>query len=224
VTNNWKQLAWNGIRFETPAQWEVVQIGIRHLILENEVGPVMEVKWGAVKGTFSHRTHLKRLASLQSRRNKISVAEWILPPPWEAALADFEAGGFLWQSPAASGRGAILFCSGCRTATLIQFFGDSSVKREKEFLAVLRSFRDHSRDGWLPWSISVDDCEAAEWEIKPGSDWLQKLGRFKITSSFFFFRLWHLEEQNRILGVRVESKHPIDLQLVRQIYEHYKSL
>ena len=253
----------------------------------------MEVKWGAVKGAFSHRTHLKRLASLQSRRNKISVAEWILPPPWEAALAEFEAGGFLWQSPAASGRGAILFCSGCRTATLIQFFGDSSVKREKVFLAVLKSFRDHSRDGWLRWSIfdiqatlpqalqlekfrfeagkfelvftagrqhiylhrwapaaallegrnliafarlipefasgvplpiTVDNCEAAEWEIKPGNHWLQKLSRFKITSSFFFFRLWHLEEQNRILGIRVESKYPLDLQLARQIYEHYKSL
>jgi hypothetical protein len=293
LTENWRQLAWNGIRFETPAPWEVVQIGIRHLILEDEAGPVMEVKWGAVKGRFSHRTHLKRIASLQSRRNKISVAEWILPPPWETALSDFEAGGFLWQSPAASGRGAILFCSGCRTATLIQFFGDSSVKREKVFLTVLKSFRDHSRDGWLPWFIfdirarlpqslrlekfrfeagkfelgftagrqhiylhrwapaaallegrnliafaglipefargvplptTVDNCEAAEWEIKPGNHWLQRLGRFKIPSSFFFFRLWHLEEQNRILGVRAESKHPIDLQLVRQIYEHYTSL
>lgn len=293
MSATWRQFAWNGIRFETPAQWEVVQIGIRHLILENEIGPVMEVKWGAVKGAFSHRTHLKRLASLQSRRNQISVAEWILPPPWEAALADFEAGGFLWQSPAASGRGAILFCPVCRTATLIQFFGDSSVKREKVFLSVLKSFCDHSRDGWLPWSlfdiratlpqslqlekfrfeagkfelvftagrqhiylhrwapaeallagrdlisfagsipefargvplpITVDNCEATEWEIKPGNHWLQKLGRFKITSSFFFFRLWYLEEQNRILGVRAESKHPIDLELVRQIYEHYKSL
>ena len=293
MTTNWKTLAWNGIRFETPAQWEVGQIGARHLILEDEAGPVMEVKWGPVKGTFSHRTHLKRLGALQSRRNKISVAEWILPPPWEAVLTDFEAGGFLWQSPAASGRGAILFCAVCRTATLIQFFGDSSVKRERVFLAVLRSFRDHSKDGWLPWSIfdiratlpqalqlerfrfeagkfelaftagrnhiflhrwapaaallagrdlisfagtipefaagrprplTVNNCKVVEWEVMPGNNWWQKLGRFKITSSFFFFRLWYLEEQNRILGIRAESKYPVDIQLVRQIYEHYESL
>ena len=266
---------------------------MRHLILEDEAEPVMEVKWGAVKGTFSHRAHLKRLAALQSRRNKISVAEWILPPPWEAALTDFEAGGFLWQSPAASGRGAILFCTVCRTATLIQFFGDSSIKREKLFLAVLKSFRDHSQDGWLPWSIfdirvtlpqsmkmerfrfeagkfefafatgrqhiflhrwapaaallagrdlisfagtipefatgvplpaSVNNCEGAEWEIKPGNDWLEKLGRFKIKPSFFFFQIWYLEEQNRILGVRAEGKRPVDVQLVKQICEHYESL
>ncbi len=153
LTNTWKQLAWNGIRFEAPAQWDVGQIGAHHLILEDQNGPVMEVKWGAVKGRFSHRAHLKRLAALQSRRNQISVAEWILPPPWEATLADFEAGGFLWQSPAASGRGAILFCPVCRTATLIQFFGDSSVDREKVFLKILKSLRDHRQDGWLLWSI-----------------------------------------------------------------------
>ena len=291
--DNWKQLAWNGIRFKTPAQWEVGQIGARHLIIEDEAGPVMEVKWGAVKGIFSHRTHLKRLAALQSRRDKISVAEWILPPPWEASVADFEAGGFLWQSPAASGRGAILFCSVCRTATLIQFFGDSSVKREKVFLAVLKSFRDHSKDGWLPWSIfdiratlpqslqlerfrfeagkfelmfsagrnhvylhrwapaaallagrdlvafagtipefargvpqpiTVDNCEALEWGVMPGNKWRQKLSRFKIVPSYFFFRLWYLNQQNRILGVRAEGKYPFDIQLVSQICEHYESL
>ena len=293
MTDIWKQLAWNGIRFEAPAQWEVGQIGARHLILEDDAGPVMEVKWGPVKGTFSHRTHLNRLAALQSRRNKISVAEWILPPPWEAALADFTAGGFLWQSPAASGRGAILLCSVCRTATLIQFFGDSSVRREKVFLAVLGSFRDHSQDGWLPWSIfdiratlpqslqlgrfrfeagrfelmfsagrdhiylhrwapaaallagrdllafagtvpefakggpatlTVNTSDAAEWDITPGNDWGRKLGRFKINPSFFLLRMWVLEEQNRILGVRAEGKHPVDVQLVNQICERYESL
>ncbi|MBT8371364.1 MAG: hypothetical protein KJO34_10410 [Deltaproteobacteria bacterium] len=293
MDNSWKQIAWNGIRFKIPVGWEVVQIGARHLILEDEALPVMEIKWGAVKGVFSHRNHLKRLAALQSRRNKISVAEWILPPHWEKALTGFKAGGFLWQSPAASGRGAILFCVVCRTATLIQFFGDSSFKREKVFLTVLKSFRDHSKDGWLPWSIfdirvtlpqslqlkrfrfeagkfelvftagrhsiylhrwapaaallagrdliafaetvpeftrgaprslTVNHCEAIEWEIIPGNDWWRKLSRFKVKSSYFFFRLWHLDKQNRILGVRAEGKYPIDILLVNQICEHYESL
>ena len=293
MTNNWRQLAWNGIQFKVPAQWEVGQIGARHLILEDEAGPVMEVKWGPVKGAFSHRTHLKRLAALQSRRSKISVAKWILPPPWEAALTDFEAGGFLWQSPEAGGRGAILFCPTCRTATLIQFFVDSSVKRESVFLAVLKSFRDHSRDGWLAWSIfdiratlpqsfqlerfrfeagkfelafsagrqhiflhrwapaaallaghdligfagsipefargaprtlTMNHGDVIEWEILPANDWRQKLGRFKIKSSFFFYRMWLLDEKNRIFGIRAEGKHPVDVELMKQICEQYESL
>jgi hypothetical protein len=293
LTDNWKTLAWNGIRCKIPTTWEVGQIGIRHLILEDETGPVMEVKWGPVKGTFSHRTHLKRLAALQSRRSKISVAKWILPPPWEAALKEFEAGGFLWQSPESGGRGAILFCPTCRTATLIQFFVDSSVKREHEFLAVLKSFVDHSRDGWLPWSLfdiratlpqsfqlerfrfeagkfelafsagrqhiylhrwapaaallagrdligfagsipefadgaprplTINNCDAVEWEILPANDWRQKLSRFKINSSCFYYRMWVLEEKNRILGVRADAKHPVDIELLKQICEMYESL
>ena len=293
MTENWKTLAWNGIQFEIPAQWDLAQIGDHHLILEDETGPVMEIKWGAVKGTFSHRAHLKRLAALQSRRNQITVAEWILPPPWERALADFEAGGFLWQSPAASGRGAILFCTVCRTATLIQFFGDSTVDREKIFLKILRSLRDHSQDGWLAWSIfdiratlpqalqlhrfrfeagkfelaftagwghiylhrwapaaallaggdlkafagsvpefargtprpaTLNNCQAVQWEVRAANSWRRILERLRRKPSFFFYCLWYLEKQNRILGVRAESRGPVDMQLVRQIYEHYESL
>jgi hypothetical protein len=293
LTDNWKQLAWNGIRLQIPAQWDVGQIGTRHLLLEEEAVPVMEIKWGAVKGLFSHRTHLKRLAALQSRRNKISVAEWILPPPWEKSLAAFKASGFLWQSQAAGGRGAILFCPVCRTASLLQFFGDSSVEREKMFLAILKSFRDHRSDGWLRWSIfdikatlpqalrlerfrfepgkfeleftvsgqnihlhrwapatallggrdlrafcstipefatgnpqptAKHDCETVEGSTSPGSGWRRKICRFKLKPSFYWFRMWHLEEQNRILSVRAEGKSPLDIYLLNQICEKYESL
>jgi hypothetical protein len=253
----------------------------------------MEVKWAVVKGAFSQRSHLKRLAALQSRRGRISVARWILPPPWEAALNDFETGGFLWQSPESSGRGAVLFCPTCRTATLIQFFGGSSVKRETVFLAVLKSFCDHSRDGWLPWSIfdiratlpqsfqlerfrfeagkyelvfsagrhhfylhrwapaaallagrdltgfagaipefaggtpctqMINNCDGIKWDILPADDWRQKLTRFRIKSSYFYYRMWVLAEKNRIFGVRAEGKDPADVELLNQICEQYESL
>jgi len=153
LTDHWKQVAWNGIRFKTPAEWEVRQIDPRHLILDREAEPVMEVKWAPVKGAFSHRAHLKRLVSAQSRKLKSRIAEWFLPPPWEKALAGFESSGFLWQAGDAIGRGAILFCQACRNATLIQFFGESSIKYEKALLTVLRSFHDHRRDGRILWSI-----------------------------------------------------------------------
>ena len=61
MADRWKHIAWNGIRFKAPAEWEVGQIDSRHLILEREAEPVMEVKWGSVKGAFSHKAHLKRL-------------------------------------------------------------------------------------------------------------------------------------------------------------------
>ncbi len=293
MTHNWKQVAWNGIRFKTPAEWEVSQIDSRHLILEEAAEPVMEVKWGSVKGAFSHRAHLKRLVSSQSRKLKGRIAEWFLPPPWGKALAGFETSGFLWQADDAIGRGAILFCQTCRNATLIQFFGESSIKYEKVLLTVLRSFQDHRRDGRILWAIfdirvklpeglrllrhrfevgkyelvfndgvqnihlqrwapaaailggrdllwfsgtipefstgqpsflTVDDSKTVEWSISPAGNWRRMTDRLKAKPSYFWFRLWHLEDKNRILSVRAESKHPLDFQLLKQISAGYDSL
>jgi hypothetical protein len=293
LTNNWKQVAWNGIHFKAPAEWDVRQIDSRHLILEREAELVMEVKWGPVKGTFSHKAHLKRLVASQSRKLKGRIAEWFLPPPWEKALAGFETSGFLWQAGDASGRGAILFCQACRNATLIQFFGENSAKDEKVLLTVLRSFQDHRQDGRILWSIfdikvtlpeglklmrfrfeagkyelvfkdggqnihlqrwapaaailggrdliwfsrtipefasgipswlTVDDSNAVEWSISPPGKWRRMICRYIVKPSYFWFRLWHLEDKNRILSVRAESKHPLDFQLLNRICADYESL
>ncbi len=253
----------------------------------------MEVKWGSVKGTFSHKAQLKRLVASQSSKLKGRIAQWFLPPPWEKALAGFETSGFLWQADHASGRGAILFCQACRTATLIQFFGDSSAKYEKVLLTVLRSFQDHRQDGRMLWSIfdikvklpeglrllryrfeagkyelvfndgrqnihlqrwapaaailggrdliwfsrtipefaagqppllTVENSKTVEWGISPSGKWRRMICRLKVKPSYFWFRLWHLEDKNRILSVRAESKHPLDFQMLNRICAGYESL
>ena len=293
MTENWKQVAWNGVCFKTPAEWEIAQIDSRHLILENETGPVMEVKWGPVRGRFSHKAHLKRLAALHSRSVKSRIAEWYLPPHWQAALSDFETSGFLWQGEAAIGRGAILFCPACRNAALIQFFRYNSSEREKVLSTVLKSYRDHRQDSLMLWSVfdirvtlpetlklikfrfdtgkfelgfahgrqstylhrwapaaallggtdligfarkvpefsegqpqplTLDGCDAVAWRIKPESDWQRRMSRLKVNPSFFWYRLWHEEKKNRILGIRSESKYPLDSQLLDQIYTDYESV
>jgi hypothetical protein len=293
LTENWKQVAWNGVRFKTPAEWEIAQIGSRHLILENETGPVMEVKWGPVRGTFSHKAHLKRLAALHSRSVKSRIAEWYLPPHWQAALSNFETSGFLWQGEAAIGRGAILFCPACRNAALIQFFRYNSSQREKVLSAVLKSYCDHRQDGRMLWSIfdirvtlpetlklinfrfdagkfelrfshgrqsiylhrwapaaallggadliafagtvpefsegqpqslTIDGYDAVAWRITPVSNWQRRMNRLKGDPSFFWYRLWHEIKKNRILGIRSESKYPLDSQILDQICTDYESI
>jgi hypothetical protein len=293
MTNDWQQIAWNGIRFKAPGHWEIGQMGIRHLILEDEAGAVMEIKWGPVKGKFSHRTHLKRLAATQSGWRKKGFGEWFLPPPWEKALGRFEARGFLWQTENASGRGAILYCQACRTATLIQFMGGNTVRREKELLKVLKSYQDHQQGGFTHWSVfdirarlpeammlmhyrfeagryelgfgdgvqhvhlhrwapaaailgarnliwfsatlpdfgtppsqmsPEDDSNSLEWHISPSGTWQRLRRRLSVKSAYFWFRLWHLEDKNRILGVRADSKHPLDFQALDRICAGYESL
>jgi len=293
LTAKWKEVAWNGVRFKTPANWEIVQIGTRHLILENEMVPVMEVKWGPVKGRFSHKAHLKRLAAIHSKSVKGSIAEWFLPPHWQTALSGFEISGFVWQGEAAIGRGAILFCPVCRNAALIQFFRYGSSDQEKTVVAVLNSFRDHRQDGLVRWSVFdiratlpetlkltkfrfdagkfdlgfahgkqsthlhrwapaaallnqgdlvafaqkvpefsagqprpqvIDGYDALDWWVSPASEWQRRMSRLKPNSSFFWYRIWHVTEKNRILGIRSESKYPLDAHLLDQVFSDYESI
>ena len=287
---NWKQIAWNGICFKIPDSWEIGRIGARHLILEDGSEPALEIKWGSVKGKFSHSAHLKRLGALQTGRVKKTFKEWILPPEWDQALTDFHTVGFAWQAETKAGRGVILYCPSCRNATLIQFFQPKSDGAEKIFPEVLRAFQDHREDGLVDWSVFdiravmpanfklvqhrfeagkyrltfahgaqkiclyrwapasvllearnlrqfgetiTDFCagdpapivigglQMLEWNSSPR---FKRLSRFKPKPSFHGLRLWHLEENNRILGVKVQGKRAFDTPLLNRICAGYESL
>ncbi len=288
-----KEVAWNAVHFQCPSGWQVDQIGRRHLRLDNGQGPVMEVKWGAVKGRFSHPAHLKRLAALNSRRAKGQLVPWTLPTAWKAALAEFETGGFQWRGSAAESRGVSLYCPVCRNGVLIQFFRSTPGAVEKDFMAVLESFRDHASAGQIAWSVfdiraklpqtmqlhrfrfdagrfelefsdgrqtvqlyrwapaaallakddltrfagtifgfsgrhpqetTVKGHAGIQWHISPAAGWPQWLIRLKPQLSFFWFRLWLLEEKNRIFGVRAASRHPLDEPLLNRICNDYEAV
>jgi hypothetical protein len=271
----WTEVGWNGIRFRAPADWQLAQIGARHLVLEDETAPVMEVKWSKVKGNFSHKAHLKRLASLQKKQVRKTFKAESIPADWETVLTDFQVSGFSWQANTTHGRGVILFCPGCRKATLIQFFQPKSIENIRVASQVLDSFRDHRQDGQVLWSTydiravvpqtyqlkrhrfeagkfeldfadgnqhiclhrwalasvkpepaagSMNGCATAEWSLTPKTDWQRWLGRFKPKASYYWLGLWHLEEKNRILGVRAEGKKPLDTELLDRICTHYESI
>jgi hypothetical protein len=150
---NWKEIAWNGVCFKVPDSWEIGQIGARHLILEDDSGPTMEVKWGPVKGKFSHQAHLKRIGVFQTRKLKKAVIKWSLPPQWKKALPGFQTSGFSWQTETKSGRGVILYCPACHNAALIQFLLPKSTGSDKIPPAVLRTLQDHREDDQIAWSV-----------------------------------------------------------------------
>jgi hypothetical protein len=289
----WTEVAWNGIRFRAPADWQLAQIGACHLVLEDETAPVMEVKWAKVKGNFSHQAHLKRLTSLQKKQVRKTFKAESIPADWETVLTNFQVSGFSWQANTTHGRGVILFCPSCRSATLIQFFQQKSIENIRVSTQVLDSFRDHRQDGQVLWSAydiraivpqtyqlkrhrfeagkyeldfadgnqhiclhrwalasvllaeqdlvmlartvagfnkpeplagSMNGCATAEWSLAPKTDWQRWLGRFKHKASYYWLGLWHLEEKNRILGVRAEGKKPLDTEVLDRICTHYESI
>jgi hypothetical protein len=146
---SWREIAWNGVRFSTPAAWEVAKIGPRYLLLTDQGEPVLEIKWEKIKGRFSHRTALRRLSSLH--RN--TVQESPLPDGWKQILNSFTVTGFTWQVETKGGRGAILYCSACGNATLIQFFHHKSKPIDETCLRILSTFQDHATDDLVRWSL-----------------------------------------------------------------------
>lgn len=146
----WKEVAWNGTRFTVPRSWQPGRIGPRHLILESGAGPAMELKWGPVRGRFSHAAHLRRM----STRREVPVRPWPLPADWVRALERFECTGFAWEAGAESARGAILYCRDCRTASLVQFFASRDTPAPHPRSAeVLAGFADHREDGRRLWAV-----------------------------------------------------------------------
>jgi hypothetical protein len=152
LLNQWKEIAWYGVRFKIPPDWQLGQIGIRYLLFEDDDGPVMEIKWTPIKGKFSHQAHLKRLASLQKKQVGKSIKAEPVSAEWETALSHFEASEFSWRSGSTHGRGVILFCATCHNASLIQFFFFFSTKIDLIATNILNSFRDHRDDGQVLWS------------------------------------------------------------------------
>ncbi|MBT8369975.1 MAG: hypothetical protein KJO34_03365 [Deltaproteobacteria bacterium] len=149
----WKEIAWNEIQFKVPESWEIAEIGVRHLIFEDESGPTMEVKWAPVRGKFSHRAHLKRIGAFQPRKVKKTVKEWLLSPQWEEALSGFQTSGFSWHTQTKTGLGIILYCPVCRNAALIQFLQQKDTHCQEIPLRVLQTFQDHRDDDQVAWSV-----------------------------------------------------------------------
>lgn len=150
---DWREIAWNGVRCEVPDYWEVAEIGPRYLMFADKSEPVMEIKWDRIKGRFSHRSQLRRLAVQHRKKFGEIVKEVSLPSEWKTLLNDFRSVAFSWHCTAISGLGAVLYCQACKTATLIQFFQIASNHPETVAHHILGSFQDHPQDNQMIWAL-----------------------------------------------------------------------
>jgi len=291
MTGMLKKFAWNGIHLSVPSTWELARIDTRHLFFDNHASPAMEIKWGPVKGRFSHRSHLKKLITRQRHHPGKILEEWHLPPTWEKALTTFIAKGFSWQSGVDNGRGAILFCPSCKTAVMFQIFNIDGHISDEAILGILKSLQDHRNDDQTAWTVFDIHAllpkvfQLGHYQFKPGNyelafsngfqtvklfrwapasaflsqnslsqfaanalgfsqenlvttsslehpavEWLSNktagghhwLYRFRQKSAFHWVRVWHVLKKNRILGIRLDSKKPIDADMMTNICVNYR--
>ena len=190
MTGMLKSIAWNGIRLSIPSTWDIGRIEARHLFFDSPSGPAMEIKWGPVKGRFSHHSHLKKLIAQQKHHPGKNLEEWQLPPTWENALSNFIAKGFSWQLDTENGRGAILFCPSCKTAIMFQFFNIKGANTDAAILNVLKSLQDHRNDNQTAWAVF--DIQALlpgtlqlnSYQFKPGNYQLAFSDKFQSLKLF----------------------------------------
>ncbi|MEW6673655.1 MAG: hypothetical protein AB1427_18320 [Thermodesulfobacteriota bacterium] len=248
-------------------------------MLEHASAPLLEIKWGQIKGSFSHARHLRQISSRHNKSLGKTLRNWTLPADWQKSTGSFQAGGFQWQGPHFSGVGATLYCPVCRTATLIQFYQKNPDVDDAIALALLASFQDHRNDdqilwaafdikAWIPaylklwqhrfsagyfelkftskahtvtltrWGpasillsgrdlkgfaesvapfpssapppVFVENLKTMEWRFpQTAGRWSHLLNRIRIQPFLQQLRMWHLEEKNRILAVRVEGRRPL---------------
>jgi hypothetical protein len=168
-------IAWNGISLSIPAGWQLGRLDNRHLVFQENGTAVMEIKWNRIRGRFSAKSQLKRLTAVRNRRTKVGVTSWSPPAEWAKALEGHQVDGFEWDTQDIGGRGVVLYCPVCRTASLIQFFIRHSQPLPDHFVTILDSFRDHRDDGLMLWSLFDIRAELpegyllAEHAFKPGN-------------------------------------------------------
>jgi hypothetical protein len=150
---HWREIAWNGVRCEIPDYWDVAEIGPRYLMFADKSEPVLEIKWDRIKGRFSHRSQLRRLAVQHKKKFGKTVKKVTLPSEWKTLLNDFSSVAFSWHGTAIRGLGAILYCPACKTATLIQFFQVAPKHPDTVAHHILGSFQDHPQDNQGIWAL-----------------------------------------------------------------------
>lgn len=289
-----KEVAWNGIRFLSPVDWEIGKIGNHYLMLEDEAGPMMEVKWHRIKGHFSPQAQLHRLSALHKNKPGRNIKQIPVPSGWKEVIDRFESLCFSWYGETMGGRGVVLYCPKCQNSTLMQFFQRKIHVIDKITTQLLASFQDHRQDDQIDWAVfditariprefqlvkyrfeaglfeltfvcrgnkvtlyrwgpasillrerdllqnaskmfgishadlkysKIDGRNMVDSNIYPSSSaWVRISNFIKLNPLYNKSRIWHLEDKNRLLGVKMDGRQPIDPSVFEQICGFYDSV
>ncbi len=142
-----REIAWNGLRFETPQQWEVIISGRNHILFESDFQPVLELRWDS----SSNQTTEKRIAKIVKKLQKeleLPIAEVPFPSAWKDGLEGYEQTWLSWRDDKLV-TGAVLLCEKCGTLLLLRFF-----HTDNSPLEMLTTLHCHVDKGNVtPWSI-----------------------------------------------------------------------
>ncbi len=170
-----KNIAWNGLQFTIPLPWELVWVDTHHLTFHQNGSPAMEIKWGPIKGRFSHRSQLKKIIKGHKANLGNKITKWPLPSTWKQALAGYSHQGFYWQADTISGHGATLYCPACNNAIIFQMFDIRNRLTDPELLQFCQTLSDHRDDDYTAWQVFDIQARVPKslrlnrYQFKPGN-------------------------------------------------------
>ena len=149
--NNLREIAWYGIKFTIPVEFQPVSIAKNHLLFEQEGKPVFEVKWQKNCSKPDPERIINKLA--EKNRHFIRAPQLIevsLPtqgkkPKKDKSCNDFDYDGFsmlkdispdftpypfTWKTTDTHAQGVIMLCSKCQGISILQFFQSQNDKNE----------------------------------------------------------------------------------------------
>ena len=150
-----KETAWNHIRFKTPGDWEPCVIDQHHLMLEKNGGPVMEIRWGAVKKNFSPEYSLREMTKRHGKNLKESITKTRVPGIWKNVLYEktTEITAFSWYGENQKAAGLILYNKASLNSVFIQFFVQNPAKPDGVTASVLKSLGYTADEKNVLWAM-----------------------------------------------------------------------
>ena len=89
-------VSWNGLAVNVPASWDITVRGARHLAMERDFQPMLEIRWQP--RSLRHAGNVVAVIDRAFRRQTgRRVREVPLPPPLTAMVAATGARGLCWQ-------------------------------------------------------------------------------------------------------------------------------
>jgi len=183
-------IAWNGIAFKTPEDWEIESLDDTHMLIGEDGSPKIEIKWTESPKKFTLENYLKRFIDRSQKLLKITIHELPHPFFFSHDIKTFDFFFFSWENESSNGNGVLIFCSCCKKLTMIRFFSGSQISFNSLPALILCSFTDHPKSDQTRWQLfglnfsTPRSLKLLEYSFKPGS-YTIKLKQKKTTLTFF---------------------------------------
>ncbi|NDV23502.1 hypothetical protein [Desulfovibrio sp. JC022] len=169
-----KNIAWDGISFDVPSDFEVSGIDKRFLQLDNGEHPCIELRWYDAGRTYKEKTYFRQLAKKIESSSGLKIESTVLPASWKAPLKKYNTTAFYWQSDLATGRGVMFYCKNAAKVMLVQFIGKCDNQIDNAAVTLFSSLKFNTPDEDQLWHIydmkaTLPATMALEsFEFKPG--------------------------------------------------------